>query len=49
MKAAAQQRDAASQGYGKIEVAAGRVAGCDGMKAEGAASKAEDDGEIRRA
>lgn len=52
MKAAGQQRDASAQGYGKAEETAGKVFGCDGMKAEGAASKApevEDNREIRRA
>ncbi|KAF4910732.1 hypothetical protein CGCVW01_v011648 [Colletotrichum viniferum] len=52
MKTAGQQRDASAQGYGKAEETAGKVFGCDGMKAEGAASKApevEDNREIRRA
>ncbi|KAK1997926.1 hypothetical protein LX36DRAFT_657056 [Colletotrichum falcatum] len=41
MKAAGQQRDHAAQGYGKVEEAAGKAFGCDGMKQEGAASKRE--------
>ncbi|KAL0943324.1 uncharacterized protein CTRU02_201210 [Colletotrichum truncatum] len=51
MKAAGQQRDATSQGYGKVEETAGKVLGCDGMKKEGAASKREDndDRDVRRA
>ncbi|WYZ38252.1 hypothetical protein EsH8_III_000166 [Colletotrichum jinshuiense] len=41
LKAAGQQRDASTQGYGKFEEAAGAAFGCDGMKQEGAASKKE--------
>ncbi|TIC99897.1 hypothetical protein CH35J_006381 [Colletotrichum higginsianum] len=41
LKAASQQRDPSTQGYGKVEEVAGKVFGCDGMKQEGAASKQE--------
>ncbi|KAK2056365.1 hypothetical protein LY76DRAFT_595244 [Colletotrichum caudatum] len=41
MKAAGQQRDPTTQGYGKVEQVAGEALGCDGMKQEGAASKRE--------
>ncbi|GJC87791.1 hypothetical protein ColLi_10629 [Colletotrichum liriopes] len=41
MKTAGQQRDSSTQGYGKVEEAAGKAFGCDGMKQEGAASKQE--------
>ncbi|OHF01837.1 hypothetical protein CORC01_02715 [Colletotrichum orchidophilum] len=39
MKAAGEQRDASTQGYGKAEEIAGKVFGCGGMEQEGAASK----------
>ncbi|KAG6007689.1 hypothetical protein E4U21_005650 [Claviceps maximensis] len=38
MKEAAEKRDASTQGYGKVEELAGKLAGCDGMKQEGAES-----------
>jgi uncharacterized protein YjbJ (UPF0337 family) len=38
MKAAGEGRDPASSGYGKVEEIAGKVAGCEGMEKEGAAS-----------
>lgn len=38
MRAAAETRDPATQGYGKMEEMAGRAVGCEGMKREGAAS-----------
>jgi len=38
MKAANEGRDPASSGYGKVEEIAGKVAGCEGMEKEGAAS-----------
>lgn len=41
MKAAGEQRDASTQGYGKAEEIAGKAFGCEGMKTEGAASKKE--------
>lgn len=40
MKTAGEQRDT-NQGYGKVEEVAGKVAGCEGMQKEGAASKQE--------
>ena len=39
MKAAGEQRDTTTQGYGKAEELAGKVTGCEGMQKEGAASK----------
>ncbi|EJT78205.1 hypothetical protein GGTG_03307 [Gaeumannomyces tritici R3-111a-1] len=42
MKAAGEQRDPASQGYGKFEEMAGRATGCAGMEKEGAASVKKD-------
>jgi uncharacterized protein YjbJ (UPF0337 family) len=39
MRAAAETRDPARDGYGKVEEVAGRVTGCEGMAQEGAASK----------
>ncbi|KAH8673837.1 hypothetical protein BX600DRAFT_509068 [Xylariales sp. PMI_506] len=39
MKAASEDRDPPKQGYGKVEEAAGRVIGCEGMQKEGSASK----------
>ncbi|KAF2686600.1 hypothetical protein K458DRAFT_415956 [Lentithecium fluviatile CBS 122367] len=39
MKAAGQQRDAASKGFGGIEEKAGNLVGCEGMLKEGAESK----------
>ncbi|KAI9655328.1 MAG: hypothetical protein M1821_005475 [Bathelium mastoideum] len=41
MKAASEGRDPQSQGFGKVEEVAGKVAGCEGMEQEGAASKQE--------
>lgn len=41
MKAAGEARDPQSQGFGKVEEVAGKVAGCEGMEKEGAASKQE--------
>ncbi|KAF6829484.1 hypothetical protein CPLU01_07890 [Colletotrichum plurivorum] len=41
MKAAGEQRDAATQGYGKVEETLGKVVGCEGMVSEGKASKKE--------
>ena len=38
MKAVADKRDPATQGYGKFEETLGKVTGCEGMKSEGAAS-----------
>ncbi|TID21614.1 hypothetical protein E2P81_ATG04885 [Venturia nashicola] len=38
MKAASQDRDPSKDGYGKAEELAGKVAGCEGMVKEGAAS-----------
>jgi len=38
MKAASEGRDPKSDGYGKAEELAGKVAGCEGMEKEGAAS-----------
>ncbi|KAK5018208.1 hypothetical protein BJ546DRAFT_844859 [Cryomyces antarcticus] len=40
MKAASQNRDPATQGYGKVEELAGRMTGCEGMEKEGAESAA---------
>ncbi|TEA19246.1 hypothetical protein C8034_v010338 [Colletotrichum sidae] len=39
MKVAGQQRDASTQGFGKVEESVGKAFGCEGMKEEGAASK----------
>ncbi|KAH9898863.1 hypothetical protein F4778DRAFT_173050 [Xylariomycetidae sp. FL2044] len=39
MKAASEQRDSSSQGYGKVEQKLGEVTGCEGMAKEGAESK----------
>jgi uncharacterized protein YjbJ (UPF0337 family) len=39
MRAAAENRDPAQNGYGKVEELAGKVTGCEGMAREGAASK----------
>lgn len=39
MKAASQNRDPATDGYGKAEEVLGKAAGCEGMENEGAASK----------
>ena len=39
MKAASADRDPQRDGYGKAEEIAGKVAGCEGMENEGAASK----------
>lgn len=38
MKAASQNRDPATDGYGKVEEVAGRLSGCEGMEKEGAMS-----------
>jgi len=40
MRAAAATRDASVQGFGRVEEAAGRVVGCEGMRKEGAESAA---------
>ncbi|KAL2166976.1 hypothetical protein VTG60DRAFT_1899 [Thermothelomyces hinnuleus] len=40
MQAAAEHRDPAKSGYGRAEEVAGRLTGCEGMKHEGAASRA---------
>jgi len=40
IKAASQGRDPQKDGFGKIEELAGKAAGCEGMEAEGAKSKA---------
>ncbi|KAG6030401.1 hypothetical protein E4U41_000106 [Claviceps citrina] len=42
MKAAGEERDASTQGYGKAEELAGKLTGCDGMKKEGAESIKKD-------
>lgn len=39
MKAAGENRDLSSQGFGKAEQKLGQAAGCEGMVKEGAASK----------
>jgi uncharacterized protein YjbJ (UPF0337 family) len=39
MKAAGDKRDPASQGFGHPEETMGKLAGCEGMEKEGAASK----------
>ena len=39
MRTAADKRDPAKSGYGHPEEVAGRVAGCEGMKEEGEASR----------
>jgi uncharacterized protein YjbJ (UPF0337 family) len=39
MKAAGENRNASTQGYGKVEEVAGKITGCEGMQHEGAASK----------
>ncbi|KAK5658285.1 hypothetical protein OQA88_2260 [Cercophora sp. LCS_1] len=39
LQAAAEHRDPAKAGYGKVEEIAGKFTGCEGMKHEGAASK----------
>lgn len=41
MKAASANRDPQTDGYGKAEELAGKVAGCGGMEKEGAESKKE--------
>ena len=41
MKALGEQRDSSKQGYGGLEEQAGHLMGCDGMKKEGAESKAQ--------
>ncbi|KAL1845178.1 hypothetical protein VTK73DRAFT_971 [Phialemonium thermophilum] len=38
LRAAAENRDPAQKGYGKVEEVAGRVTGCEGMRREGEAS-----------
>ncbi|KAG5943226.1 hypothetical protein E4U59_000529 [Claviceps monticola] len=42
MKEAGEKRDASTQGYGKAEELAGKFAGCEGMKQEGAESIKKD-------
>lgn len=42
MKEAGEKRDASTQGYGKAEELAGKLAGCEGMKQEGAESIKKD-------
>lgn len=42
MKEAGEKRDAPTQGYGNAEELAGKLAGCDGMKKEGAESIKKD-------
>ena len=39
MKAASEGREPTRDGYGKAEEVAGKLAGCEGMQEEGAASK----------
>ncbi|KAI2626573.1 hypothetical protein GGR54DRAFT_476997 [Hypoxylon sp. NC1633] len=39
MKAAGEQRNPSSQGFGKVEQKLGQVTGCEGMVKEGGASK----------
>ena len=39
MKAAGQNRDAQTQGFGRVEEVAGKAVGCEGMEREGAESK----------
>ncbi|KAK3361157.1 hypothetical protein B0T24DRAFT_599506 [Lasiosphaeria ovina] len=39
LKAATENRNPATDGYGRAEEIAGRVTGCEGMRQEGAASK----------
>lgn len=39
MKAASENRDPATSGFGKAEEVLGKAAGCEGMENEGAASK----------
>lgn len=41
MKAASANRDASTDGYGKVEEVAGKLTGCEGMEKEGAESKKE--------
>ncbi|THY66771.1 hypothetical protein D6C97_01340 [Aureobasidium pullulans] len=41
MKSASQNRDPATDGYGKVEEVAGKLSGCEGMEKEGAQSKKE--------
>jgi uncharacterized protein YjbJ (UPF0337 family) len=42
MKAASQNRDPATDGYGKVEEMAGKLSGCEGMEKEGAMSAKKD-------
>lgn len=39
MKAASENRDASTQGFGKVEELAGKAVGCEGMEKEGEVSK----------
>lgn len=39
MKAASEGREPTRDGYGKAEEVAGKLAGCEGMQVEGAASR----------
>lgn len=41
MKAASANRDPQRSGFGKVEEAAGKAVGCEGMEKEGAQSKAQ--------
>ncbi|KAI4728066.1 hypothetical protein E4T49_04206 [Aureobasidium sp. EXF-10728] len=42
MKAASENRDPATDGYGKVEEVAGKLSGCEGMEKEGAISAKKD-------
>ncbi|KAI4743915.1 hypothetical protein E4T50_05671 [Aureobasidium sp. EXF-12298] len=42
MKAASENRDPATDGYGKVEEVAGKLSGCEGMEKEGAMSAKKD-------
>ena len=39
MKAAGENRDGQTQGFGKVEELAGKAVGCEGMEKEGVESK----------
>ncbi|KAK0621688.1 hypothetical protein B0T17DRAFT_591519 [Bombardia bombarda] len=41
MKAATENRDPSTAGYGKVEEVAGKLTGCEGMRKEGAASSSK--------
>ncbi|KAH6888422.1 hypothetical protein B0T10DRAFT_488146 [Thelonectria olida] len=43
LKHAGEQRNASTQGYGRLEEVAGKVTGCQGMQREGAASSPKKD------